>query len=255
MLLAMDVGNTHTVIGVYDGSHLRVHWRTTTNPEATGDEIWVVVRGLLQDGEIAPSSLTSVIIASVVPMLEDALLGLCTRYIGMEPLMVDGRMELGIEVKVDPPTAAGADRLANAVAAGEKYGRPAVVVDMGTATTFDVIDAEGAYLGGVITPGIVAAAEELYRRAARLAEVDMHPPRSVIGSTTEESLRSGLYLGTLAMIDGIVERIAAELGQEPTLIFTGGLSSPFEKAFSERGIVDPLLTLEGLRIIQERIRA
>jgi type III pantothenate kinase len=233
MLLAIDVGNTHTVIGVYDGADLRAHWRTTTNPEATSDEIWVTVRGLLGEGGIVPEQVVSVVVASVVPLLEDALLALCRRYLDVEPLLVNGGADLGIEVRVEPPSAAGADRLANAVAAGERHGRPAIVVDLGTATTFDVIDSKGAYLGGVIAPGVVAGAEELYRRAARLAEVDMHPPRQVIGNTTEESLRS-------------------ELKEEPAIIFTGGLSSPFQEAFAERGVVDPLLTLEGLRLIHER---
>ncbi len=252
MLLAIDVGNTHTVIGVYDDSDLRVHWRTTTDQEATGDEIWVTVRGLLQESGIVPEQIASVVVASVVPLLEDALLALCRRYLDLEPLLVNGGVNLGIDVKVEPPSAAGADRLANAVAAGEKHGRPAVVVDMGTATTFDVIDASGAYLGGVIAPGVATGAEELYRRAARLAEVDMRPPRSVIGDTTEESLRSGVYLGTLAMIDGILAQISAVMDDEPVIIFTGGLSSPFEAAFEERGTVDPLLTLDGLRLIHER---
>ena len=252
MLLAIDVGNTHTVIGVYDDVELRAHWRTTTNPEATGDEIWVTVRGLLQESGIVPERVEAVVVASVVPLLENALLALCRRYLDLEPLLVNGNVDLGIEVKVEPPSAVGADRLANAVAAGEKHGRPAVVVDMGTATTFDVIDKSGAYLGGVIAPGVVTGSEELYRRAARLAEVDMHPPRSVIGNSTEESLRSGVYLGTLAMIDGIVNQISAELEDEPVIIFTGGLSSPFISAFEERGTMDPLLTLDGLRLIYQR---
>jgi len=132
-------------------------------------------------------------------------------------------------------------------------GVEAVVVDLGTATTFDIIDADGDYLGGIIAPGVFTAAEDLYRRAARLSEVDIVPPRSVIGSSTEEGLRSGLYLGTLALVDGLLDRIATELGEQPVVIFTGGLSRPFEEAFLERGVVDPNLTLEGLRLIHHHV--
>ena len=254
MLLAIDVGNTHTVLGVFDGEELKVDWRATTNPEATGDEIWVVLKGLLLEGGVTPPEIHAVVVSSVVPLLSDALQALCQRYLRLEPLFVDGSLDIGIGVKVRPATSAGADRLANAVAAGRRHGRPAVVVDLGTATTFDIIDARGDYLGGIIAPGVFTAAEDLYRRAARLSEVDIVPPRSVIGDSTEEGLRSGLYLGTLALVDGLLARIAAELGEQPVVVFTGGLSRPFEEAFLERGVVDPNLTLEGLRLIHEHVR-
>jgi type III pantothenate kinase len=253
MLLAIDVGNTHTVLGVFDGEELLVEWRVTTDPEATGDELWVTLKGLLVEGGTDPGDLEALVVASVVPLLSDALQTLCRRYLRLEPLIVSGDMDIGIGVAVEPPRAAGADRLANAVAAGELYGRPAVVVDLGTATTFDVIDADGTYLGGIITPGVFTAAEDLYRRAARLSEVEIEPPADVIGHTTEEGLRSGLYLGTLAMIDGLLARLAERLGARPAVVFTGGLSHPFEEAFQERGAVDPWLTLHGLRLIHRNV--
>jgi type III pantothenate kinase len=253
MLLAVDVGNTHTVFGVYAGPDLKGRWRVATAPAATEDELWVVLRGLLDEERIAPAELEAIIIASVVPSLSDALTGLSGRYLDLAPIFVGSETDLGIEVNVNPPAAAGADRLANAVAAAHKYGVPAVVVDMGTATTFDVLNPDGAYIGGIIAPGVHAAAENLFSRAARLAKVDIRPPVRIIGDSTEESLHSGLYLGTLAMIDGLLAGISEDLGQEPVVIFTGGLSAPFETAFAERGAVDRDLTLDGLRLIHARV--
>jgi type III pantothenate kinase len=254
MLLALDIGNTHTVLGVYDDTALVVHRRTATVSFATEDDLWVRLRALLETEPAGLDAVKAVILASVVPVLTETWTGMCRRHLGLEPLLVSAAIDLGIEVRVQPPEAAGADRLANAVAARHRYGAPAVVVDLGTATTFDVIDAGGAYIGGVIAPGVKTASEELFRRAARLAKVDILPPERVIGSTTEGSLRSGLYLGTLAMIDGLLARITEELGTPPRIIFTGGLSTPFQDAFAERGEVDPWLTLEGLRLIHERVR-
>jgi len=252
MLLTVDIGNTHTVAAVFEDGSLRSHWRVSTSPDATEDEIWVMLRALLKEGEISPGDLGAVIVASVVPTLTDVIETACETYLGMKPLLVGTDLDLGLEVKVRPPESVGADRLANAVAARHEYGMPAVVVDMGTATTFDVIDRDGSYMGGVIAPGVLTSSEELFQRAAKLAKVDIQPPDRAIGDTTESSLRSGLYLGTLAMIDGILEQITAELESRPAVIFTGGLSTPFREAFAERGEVDLLLTLKGLRLIYDR---
>lgn len=254
MLLAVDVGNTHIVVGVYEGSELRAHWRVATVAHATEDEMWVTMRALLQEDGVKPSDLSSVIIASVVPDLTDALKKACVRYLGTAPLLVGAELDLGMEIRVEPPSSLGADRLANALAARAHHGQPAVVVDLGTATTFDVIGPDGAYLGGIIAPGVYTAAEDLFHRAAKLAEIDIVPPRQVIGRSTGESLRSGLFLGNLALVDGLLERIREELGQDPVVVFTGGLSSPFQEAFEERGRVDPFLTLDGLQLIHQRLR-
>jgi len=251
MLLAVDIGNTHTVAGVFQDGSLRSHWRVSTSPDATEDEMWVMLRALLKEGDVSPGDLDAVIVASVVPSLTDVIETACATYLNMKPLLVSSDLDLGIEVRVKPPEAAGADRLANAVAARQEYDLPVVVVDMGTATTFDVVDGEGAYIGGSIAPGVLTSSEELFRRAARLAKVDIQRPEKAIGDTTESSLRSGLYLGTLAMIDGILESITRELGTTPTVVFTGGLATPFKEAFAERGEIDPLLTLKGLRLIYE----
>ncbi len=253
MLLAVDIGNTHIVLGIYDGEKLRVHRRTLTQPGATADDVRVGLRALLDGDEAGLAEVDAVVIASVVPVLTESWSTMCRDHLGIEPVLVDARLDLGIEIRVEPPNAAGADRLANAVAARHRYGTPAVVVDLGTATTFDVIAADGAYLGGVITPGVKTASEELFRRAARLAKVEIVPPLQVIGSSTEASLRSGLYLGTLAMIDGLLEHIRGELSEAPQVIFTGGLTHAFLAAFAERGTVDPWLTLEGLRLIYDRV--
>ena len=210
------------------------------------------MRTLLPEHRIAFEEIENVVIASVVPALSEALVGACRKYLDREPLLVDAGCDLGLPLRVHPPEAAGADRLANAVAARHHYGAPAVVVDLGTATTFDVIDDEGAYVGGAIAPGVHTAAEDLFRRAARLARVEIVAPLTAIGSTTEASLRSGIYLGTLAMVDGMLALIRAELKGEPAVIFTGGLSSPFQEAFRQRGTLAPFLTLEGLRLIHAR---
>ncbi len=221
MLLAVDIGNTHTVAGVFQDGSLRSHWRVSTSPDATEDEMWVMLRALLKEGDVSPGDLDAVIVASVVPSLTDVIETACATYLDMKPLLVSSDLDLGIEVRVKPPEAAGADRLANAVAARHEYDLPVVVVDMGTATTFDVVDGEGAYIGGSIAPGVLTSSEELFRRAARLAK------------------------------DGILENITRELGTTPTVVFTGGLATPFKEAFAERGEIDPLLTLKGLRLIYE----
>ncbi len=253
MLIAVDIGNTHTVLALFEGEVLRAGWRTATAAEVTGDELWMVFRPFLEDAGIALDAIDSMVMASVVPSLTEVVHELCVRRFGFEPLIVTCELDLGIGIAVDPPEAAGADRLANAVAACERYPLPAIVVDMGTATTFDVIDQKGTYLGGVIAPGVLTGSEELFKRAARLAKVDIRPPERIIGSTTQSSLRSGIYLGTLAMIDGMIASISTELETAATIIFTGGLASLFETDFPERGTLDPLLTLEGLRLIHDRV--
>ncbi len=255
MLIAVDIGNTHTVLALFAGEELKAHWRTATATDVTGDELWMVFRPFLEDAGITLDEIDAMVVASVVPSLTEVVHEVCVRRFGFKPLIVTCDLDLGIGIAVEPPEAAGADRLANAVAVGHRYTLPAIVVDMGTATTFDVIDGGGTYLGGVIAPGVLTGSEELFKRAARLARVDIRPPERVVGSTTQSSLRSGIYLGTLAMIDGMIASIAAELEIGPAIIFTGGLASLFETDFPERGTLDPLLTLEGLRLIHERVES
>ncbi len=256
MLLAIDIGNTHTVGGVYRGSELVAEWRTPTDPAATADGFWMQLQAFLREAGVAPDELRSAVIASVVPGLDPQVRYVCRNRLGLDPLVVSDEVALGLAVRVQPPSAAGADRLANAVAARHHYGAPAVVVDLGTATTFDVVNAAGEYVGGIIAPGVLSSSEVLFSRAARLARVEIRPPQHAIGSSTDESLRSGLYLGTLAMIDGLLARImtelAAEGGKAPAIIFTGGVARLFTADLGSRGTMDEHLTLEGLRLIHER---
>ncbi len=256
MLLALDIGNTHTVGGVFRAAERVAEWRTSTDPDATADGFWMQLGGFLREADVRPADLRAVIVASVVPSLDPAVRCVCRSRLELDPLIVSAALDLGLPVRVEPPEAAGADRLANAVAARHGYGAPAIVVDLGTATTFDVIDAAGDYIGGIIAPGVLSASEVLFTRAARLARVEIRPPLRAIGSTTEQSLRSGLYLGTLAMIDGLLELVRAELdvagGPEPALIFTGGVTKLFAEDLARRGTVDEHLTLEGLRLIHVR---
>jgi len=257
MLLALDIGNTHTVGGVYEGPERVAEWRTVTDAAATADDFWLRLHGFLTETGVAPEQLTAAVLASVVPALDPVVRCTCRTRLGLEPLVVTHEADLGLTVGVRPPEAAGADRLANAVAARNRYGAPAVVVDLGTATTFDVVDAAGDYVGGIIAPGVLSSSEVLFARAARLARIELSPPERAIGSSTPESLRSGLYLGTLALIDGLLERVQSELatgaeGQTPTIIFTGGVTKLFAADLARRGTVDEHLTLEGLRLIYER---
>jgi type III pantothenate kinase len=252
MLLAIDVGNTETVVGMFQGKDLAWHWRYSTVAERTADELALLLGGFLeQQGLSFSRQITGVALASVVPDQTQALRLMVDRYFHFPPVVVEPGTRTGIPILYDNPKDVGADRIANAAAAFAKFGGPAIVVDFGTATTFDVISAEGEYLGGVIFPGLKISAAALFEAAARLPMVEISPPRSIIARTTVESVQAGLVLGTASMVDGVVERIAKELGQ-PVVIATGGLA---ELVIGQCASVDhhePWLTLEGLRLIYER---
>jgi type III pantothenate kinase len=252
-LLAVDVGNTNTVLGLYEGETLGRHWRLTTRRDATSDEIELSVRGLL--GEAAPQEATpEVIIASVVPSLKFSLRQAFRQMFGAEPLFVEPGVKTGMPILYDVPQEVGADRIVNAVAAHARLGGPCVVVDFGTATTFDVVTAKGEYSGGVIVPGISISAEALFEKAARLWRVEIRRPEKVIGKTTAASIQSGLYFGYLSLVDGLIARIEKELGTRPRVIATGGLAELFGGGSERIEEIDPLLTLTGLRLIHERNR-
>ncbi len=264
MLLVLDVGNTNTVLGVFgrasdagteaDGNPTRLtaHWRVATNRTQTVDEYGVLFRNLFAVEQIEVSGIRGIVIASVVPPLDSILRQVCERYFRTKPLFVEPGIRTGVPVRIDNPAEVGADRIANAVAALEKYGAPCVVVDFGTATNFDVISAKGEYLGGVIAPGIGISAEALFQRTARLPRVDIRKPAHVIGSNTVACIQSGLYYGYLGMVDGILERLLAELGKEARVVATGGLAPLLVKNSKYISVVDDLVTLEGLRLIWER---
>jgi type III pantothenate kinase len=251
-LLAVDVGNTNTVLGLYAGDELLRHWRLTTRREATGDEIALSIQALLDSaGAGRPEE---VIVASVVPSLRFPVRQAIRQIVGREPIFVEPGIKTGMPILYEVPQEVGADRIVNAVAAHARLGGPCIVVDFGTATTFDVITARGEYSGGVIVPGITISAEALFEHAARLWRVEIRRPERVVGKTTAESIQSGLYFGYLSLVDGVIDRIAREIGARPRVIATGGLAELFGGGSERIEEVDPLLTLVGLRLIHERNR-
>ena len=258
MLLAIDVGNTNTVLGLFrldDAKpELAAHWRVTTHRAQTSDEYGVLFVNLFEMNGMKPSQVTHIIISSVVPPVDSTLRQVCATYFHIEPLYVEPGIKTGMPVLVDNPAELGADRLVNSIAAFERYGGPCVVVDFGTATTFDVISAKGEYLGGAISPGLGISADALFSRAARLGRVDIKRPAKVIGTNTVTHLQCGLYYGYIGLVDGILARIVAELGVEPKVIATGGLARQISEDSRFISEIDDMLTLDGLRILFERNR-
>lgn len=260
MLLAIDVGNTNIVLGVFEGTRLAESWRLVTLRERTADELGILVTHLFANRGVPLDRVSGIILASVVPPLTRTMEEMAERYVGHTPLTVDPGTNTGMPVLYSPPSDVGADRVVNGVAAYEAYGRatqsPVIVVDFGTATTFDAISAAGEYLGGVICPGIGISADALFQRAARLPRVDVRKPPAVIGDTTVTSMQSGLFFGYVSMVDGIVTRMRAELdrGKRSACIATGGMADIIASETTVIERVDPDLTLQGLRLIWERNR-
>jgi type III pantothenate kinase len=253
-LLAVDVGNTNTVLGLYEGRELLRHWRVTTRRDATADEIALSVESLLATRGAGGRRPDDVIVASVVPSLGYPIRQAFREILGREPIFVEPGIKTGMPILYDVPQEVGADRIVNAVAAHARLGGPCIVVDFGTATTFDVVTAKGEYSGGVIVPGVGISAEALFERAARLWRVEIRRPDRVVGKTTAGSIQSGLYFGYLALVDGVIDRITKEIGAKPRVIATGGLAQLFGAASERIEEVDPLLTLTGLLLIHERNR-
>ena len=253
-LLAVDVGNTNTVLGLFEGRELTAHWRLTTRRESTSDEIVLSVRGLLASVGHTGELPIDVIVASVVPSLKFPMKQALRQITDREPLFVEPGIRTGMPILYDTPQEVGADRIVNAVAAHARLGGPCIVVDFGTATTFDVVSARGEYAGGVIVPGISISAEALFERAARLWRVEIRRPEKVIGKTTASSIQSGLYFGYLSLVDGLIDRISREMNASPRVIATGGLAELFGGGSDRIETVDPLLTLDGLLLVHERNR-
>jgi len=255
VILAVDIGNTQTVLGLLgDEGDLEGRWRVSTDATLTADEIRVKVGALLELDGYAWQDVAGIVVASVVPSLTAAYEELAERACGCTPLVVGPGIKTGLPVAYENPHEVGADRIVNALAAIAEHGAPVIVVDFGTATTLDVVDGSGAYLGGAIAAGIETSAEALFRRAARLSAVDLEPPARVVGRNTRESVQSGLLLGEAAMVDGLVRRTWAELGYECPIVATGGLAARMAPLCETITAVDADLTLKGLRLIRERNR-
>jgi type III pantothenate kinase len=256
MLLTFDVGNTETTLGLYEGETLRAHWRVMTDVPRTSDEIGVLLRGLLAGAGIPLSDVTGAVIGSVVPRVTEPLAEACRELLPTGRVeLIDARSKLPITLAVDEPLTVGADRIINTLAASRVYKRDAIVVDLGTATTFDCITKDGVFLGGVIAPGVRTSAETLFRRTSKLPATELVAPARAIGTRTEECIRAGVMFGTAESIDGVVRRIKAEWPNEstPIVIGTGGLAelfAPLCRSFDE---VDPYLTLYGLSLAYELV--
>lgn len=255
MILAFDVGNTEITAALFDAETIRDHWRVTTNIPRTPDEFSLLLRSLLHASGLEQSIVTGSAICSVVPPTTGPLARACRECFGADPAIVDARADLPIRLEVDEPFTVGADRVANTLAASILRKRDTIVVDLGTATTYDCITADGAFIGGIIQPGIGTSADTLFRRTSQLAATELVPPRHVIGTRTDECIRSGVLYGAADSIEGLVARIKAEWGiSSPLVIATGGLAetlAPFCPSFDE---VDPFLTLHGVRLGYEMLR-
>jgi type III pantothenate kinase len=254
MLLAVDIGNTNTVFGLFSGSELRLEWRAETRVERTGDEYAALLRGLFELSGIRMEDVTAGIISSVVPPATSPIERFFSRYVKLAPLVVGPGMKTGMPILYENPREVGADRIVNAVAAFARFPQGAVVVDFGTATTFDVVTDRGEYAGGVIAPGLAIAADALFRSTAKLPRVELTRPKNAIGRNTVNSIQAGLVFGYAGLVDAIVKRIQAEAKFSPRVVATGGLSGMIAAESSTIEECDELLTLRGLQILYERNR-
>jgi type III pantothenate kinase len=254
MLLVVDVGNTNTVLGVYQGTELRAHWRIETNKGRTADEYAVVLRQLMDLASVAWGSIQAAIVSTVVPPILFPVENMCKRYLGIQPLVVGTGMKTGMPVLYENPREVGADRIVNAVAAYDRFHQGCIVVDFGTATTFDCVSQKGEYLGGAIAPGIIIAADALYQAAAKLPRVEISRPPKVVGRNTVHSMQSGLVFGYAGLVDAIVERMREELDFPTRCIATGGLATLIAKESRTIEEADDMLTLRGLFLLYERNR-
>lgn len=254
MLLAIDVGNTHTKLALFDDERLAATWRTTTRWDATADDYIVSVSALLASRHLRAHDVDGVVVATVVPPVQQALDALARQLFGVVPVVVRGGADSPLPLGQDAPERVGPDRIANAVAAMTAHGAPVIVVDFGTATNIDCVSARGEFVGGAIAPGLIVGADALFARAARLARVDLVAPRVAIGRDTAASLRAGIVYGYAGLVDGLVARITSEMEGTPLVVATGGLAALVAGVARRIDRVDPLLTLEGLRLIHARAR-
>lgn len=254
MLLAIDVGNTNTVLGVFRGEELAAHFRLMTQPVRTSDEYGILIVTLLREAGIDPGQIDGIAISSVVPPLTPVFEALARNRLGQPPLIVEPGVRTGMPILYENPHEVGADRIVNGVAAFARYGGPTIVIDFGTATTFDMITGKGEYLGGVIAPGLGISADALFEHAARLPRVDIKRPARVIGRNTVASMQSGLFFGYAGLVEGIVRRARSELGETSKVVATGGLATTFKEELPFVDAFDLDLTLHGLHLIYEKNR-
>ena len=252
MLLVVDIGNTNVVLGVYDGSMLKGHWRLATDAKTTADEYGILFTNLLASTGILPVQMSGAIMSSVVPTLTATFEALIEQYFHQRALIVTSESDTGLTIRYPNPREIGSDRLVNAAAAYHKYRRDLIIVDFGTATTFCAVTKDAEYLGGVIAPGLAISAEALFARAAKLSKVELTRPKTVIGTDTGSSIQSGLLFGYAGLVDTLVRRMEQELGRSAYVIATGGLSSIIAKETTSIQTIEPLLTLEGLALIHRR---
>jgi type III pantothenate kinase len=246
MLLVIDVGNTNITLGAFAGDRLRATWRIATDVHKTPDEYTALLRVMLPPSGVKLEEVSDIILASVVPPLQRTMVHVCEQCFGQRPVVVEAGIRTGIKIVYEQPREVGADRIANAVGAVKRYGGPAIVVDFGTATTFDAVSADGDYVGGAIAPGIVIATEALFAHAAKLPRIDLVRPKSVIGRNTVAAMQAGIIYGYAGLVDGLVERIKRELGGQAAVIATGGLAEIIAPESSTITVVDHELTLHGL---------
>ena len=252
MLLVIDAGNSNITLGVFRAHELIAEGRLNTDRDKSSDEYGVEIRDLFERSGVDTKSIDGIAIASVVPSLDQALRQMSETYFDLTPLFVDHTNTIGLQILYDPPSAVGADRIVDAVAASTVYGVPCIIVDFGTATTFNVVNAGHEYIGGAIAPGLKISAEALFLRAAKLPHVEIRQPEKVIGSSTVAAMQSGLYHGYAGLVDGVLAQMIAELGSKPHVVATGGLARVIARASKFIDEVDETLTLEGLRLVYER---
>jgi type III pantothenate kinase len=254
MIFVLDVGNTNTVLGVYDEDNLKYHWRIETNRHKTEDEYGMVIKSLLQHEGLSFVQFDGIIISSVVPPIMFALERMCKKYFGIKPLIVGPGIKTGLNIKYENPREVGADRIVNAVAGIQEYGSPLIIVDFGTATTYCYINEDKQYMGGAIAPGINISTEALYSKAAKLPRIEISRPEGIIGKNTVSAMQAGILYGYVGQVEGIVNRIKAQSNLEPTVIATGGLATLIANESTVIDVVEPFLTLKGLQLIYKRNR-
>ncbi|MFD6438527.1 type III pantothenate kinase [Peribacillus sp. NPDC060186] len=254
MIFVLDVGNTNTVLGVYDEDILKYHWRIETSRHKTEDEYGMVIKSLLQHEGLSFDQFDGIIISSVVPPIMFALERMCKKYFGIKPLIVGPGIKTGLNIKYENPREVGADRIVNAVAGIQEYGSPLIIVDFGTATTYCYINEDKQYMGGAIAPGINISTEALYSKASKLPRIEISRPDGIIGKNTVSAMQAGILYGYVGQVEGIVNRIKAQSNLEPTVIATGGLATLIANESTVIDVVEPFLTLKGLQLIYKRNR-